>query len=329
MKKIFLSYALCFLAFTSFSQIISLESVIIDSGTLNPIADALVTIDGTSLAEFTSEKGEFIIWDIPQGRQIVTITKKGYVPKIFILTVEKEVPFTIEKIALEVSKKEKNRRKKIKREEEKKIKALLARKERAIKARNEKINEIRKQNNNSVVIDYRSDIKYNPTDTVSVENEVTGFSAIQEKYAKILDVEPSEIDNIELYNLIENWYPTTYLLGGSTDDGIDCSSFTQLIFSEVYKKYIERTADKQYESKFSDRFKNKSELKEGDLLFFDKGNGEDLTITHVGLYLKNDMFVHSTSRKSKEKGANGVQISNLSELFWKKRLVCGAKRLDE
>ena len=57
---------------------------------------------------------------------------------------------------------------------------------------------------------------------------------------------PKQITNLPLYYLIEEWYGVSYRLGGSTKAGIDCSSFTKMLFLEIYKKQLE---DKELELK--------------------------------------------------------------------------------
>lgn len=59
---------------------------------------------------------------------------------------------------------------------------------------------------------------------------------------------------------------------------------------------------------------DRKELREGDLVFF-KNNGK---INHVGIYLKEDMFVHASSSK-------GVMISKLTEKYWDSRFYKGGR----
>ena len=61
----------------------------------------------------------------------------------------------------------------------------------------------------------------------------------------------------------------------------------------------------------------KDELKEGDLVFFHT-RGRRSAITHVGVYLTNNKFVHAST-------SNGVSISDLDETFWKPRFRAGGR----
>lgn len=153
-------------------------------------------------------------------------------------------------------------------------------------------------------------------------------SVIQIKYGKILGVVPDSVTNTRLYNFIDSWVGKPYKMGGETEKGIDCSSFTQLLYSKVYNLYIERTAHKQFTSKELNRFRGLDYLNEGDLLFFQHPNNVDGYIDHVGIYLDNNKFVHSTSNKGKNK-KNGVQISDITNAYWQKLFIAAGKRKDK
>ncbi len=153
----------------------------------------------------------------------------------------------------------------------------------------------------------------------------TAYLPIQAKYAKLLNTKPDSLQNVKLYKFIDKWMNTPYILGGETKEGIDCSSFTQLMYTQVYDLYIERTAEKQFESENMNKFRGQEFLKEGDFIFFQKL--DEQIISHVGVYLKNNKFVHSTSHRGKS-GAGGVKISDIRDAFWQKRFVAGGKRTD-
>ncbi len=60
---------------------------------------------------------------------------------------------------------------------------------------------------------------------------------------------------------------------------------------------------------------SKSKLKEGDLVFFNISRKKN---SHVGIYLKNNRFVHASSSK-------GVVISSLDNPYYKKAYNKGGK----
>ena len=137
-------------------------------------------------------------------------------------------------------------------------------------------------------------------------------SSLQFKYALLLDMEVEQIQNLHLFRVIDEWIGTHYKLGGSNKDGIDCSAFMQVIFSTLYGINLPRTAKEQYH--LSKRI-SRTELKEGDLVFFNTTGG----ISHVGMYLQNNKFVHASS--------SGVTISDLFDDYWMRKLI-GVRRIE-
>ncbi|HEY8398082.1 MAG TPA: NlpC/P60 family protein, partial [Flavihumibacter sp.] len=111
---------------------------------------------------------------------------------------------------------------------------------------------------------------------------------------------------------IEEWWGTRYRYGGNTKQGIDCSAFTCNLASSVFGKQLPRTARQQFDAaqKIPAEY-----LQEGDLVFFNTRGG----ISHVGVYLRNNKFVHAST-------SGGVMISDLNEEYFRKRFV-GAGRL--
>lgn len=141
---------------------------------------------------------------------------------------------------------------------------------------------------------------------------IDNATGLQIKYAIMLDVPVEELSNAYLFEDIDYWWGTKYCFGGEDENCIDCSSFTQTIIRDVYTVHIPRTSKEQYDS--SDHI-NEDELQQGDLVFF-KTTGK--AISHVGLYLTNNKFVHASV-------SSGVMISDLNEPYWKQRFAGAGK----
>ena len=127
-----------------------------------------------------------------------------------------------------------------------------------------------------------------------------------------MDMEIEGISNFMMFGFIDEWLHTRYRYGGTTKKGIDCSALTGLILGAVYGLTLPRTAQLQY--KASKRIAMK-DLREGDLVFFNTRGG----ISHVGVYLANDRFVHSSS-------SDGVTISDLKDSYYARKYI-GAGRV--
>ncbi|MFI5196285.1 MAG: C40 family peptidase [Chitinophagales bacterium] len=137
-------------------------------------------------------------------------------------------------------------------------------------------------------------------------NKVAEPNVVRKKYSEMLGVKPKEITNFSLYQFIDKWYGTDYRLGGHDKSGIDCSGFAQKLYVEVYGIDLLRTATEQFSN--CKRIKRTRDAEEGDLVFF---HVRGRRISHVGVYLANDYFVHAST-------SNGVIISNLNEEYWHK-----------
>ena len=122
-------------------------------------------------------------------------------------------------------------------------------------------------------------------------------------------------DNHALYVESASWLGVPYRGGGTTRRGVDCSGLTSAIYSKVYRKGLERNSDDQ--RKKDCKKVKKGKLREGDLVFFHNGRKKKKA-THVGIYLKDQKFIHaSTSR--------GVIVSTLNEEYWKRHWLSGGR----
>ena len=342
MNKIVLTLLFICISFLSFSQSPTFSGSVIEEESNVKMADAIVSIEGTALASTTDADGKFSFNRIiPNGEHVVTVSKDGYELKLFMLNYTQGMSATTQgPIELAVTKQEKKRRKKLTKSAENLAKIETKAKEKKLKkARKEaekREKEVRKETikrekelakqkkklkkkNKDVVVSYENVGGVEEKNAeVPVETYDDGFSALQIKYANIIGVTPAEITNLALYQFIDGWMGTPYVLGGSQKDGIDCSSFTQRLYTSVMDLYIARTAEAQKDSDQIYEFKSHEVADVLDLVFFYLG--EDDSIGHVGVYLGNNKFVNATSRKTN--GVSGVKIDDLSDPFWKSIFCC-------
>jgi len=114
----------------------------------------------------------------------------------------------------------------------------------------------------------------------------------------------------------ERYLGSPYLYGGTTARGFDCSGFVWRVFQDAgYTSFPRETAQRMFDR---GTFVSGNNLREGDLCFFHSPKNKR-KIDHVGIYLGDDLFIHSGS-------SVGVGYSNISDVYWKKYFV-GYKRL--
>lgn len=99
-----------------------------------------------------------------------------------------------------------------------------------------------------------------------------------------------------------NWKGTPYVLGGSGIGGVDCSSFTQIVFEDYFGVELPRNTRQQLQEGISVR---RNYTRSGDLVFFRTGRN----MLHVGIVMEGDRFLHASL-------SSGVMISNLSQRYW-------------
>jgi murein DD-endopeptidase / murein LD-carboxypeptidase len=141
------------------------------------------------------------------------------------------------------------------------------------------------------------------TSTEGKENNSS--NKLKAKYAELLNVNEKKIDNLKLYSFIDDWYGMPYKFGGKNKSGIDCSSFAAQLYSTVYNKTLSGTAASIF---YQCKPISQNNMEEGDLVFF---KIESKNITHIGIYLQNNKFVHAGTKK-------GVRIEDLNEPYFKK-----------
>lgn len=97
----------------------------------------------------------------------------------------------------------------------------------------------------------------------------------------------------------------------------DCSSFTEFVFAKVG---VDLKWGTSYQKK-QGRYVSKSNLYQGDLVFFDTIGSNNRVINHVGIYIGRGKFIHNTP------AVDGVTISSLSTGYWKGKYVTARRVL--
>lgn len=116
-----------------------------------------------------------------------------------------------------------------------------------------------------------------------------------------------------ILNAAERLIGTPYVLGGESPGGVDCSGLVQYAYWQAGIR-VPRTTTEQFQAGRPQR-----RVLPGDLLFFRTSNAG--TVSHVGIYAGKGQMIHASS------GTGQVRKVDLSQLYWRQRLVGGATYL--
>ena len=118
----------------------------------------------------------------------------------------------------------------------------------------------------------------------------------------LLGVDINMEDNHKLYLEAADWI------------GVPYSGLVYQVYRKVYRTQVPRNTEdlKKESNKVAKR-----NLREGDLVFFTSSRSKN-KVAHVGIYLKNGKFIHSSTSK-------GVIVSNLNENYYTKHWISGGR----
>ena len=143
------------------------------------------------------------------------------------------------------------------------------------------------------------------------KEDVTLSDELFVPYSKVLGEEIVEYGKL--------FIGTPYVWGGNDlKTGVDCSGLTKKVF-EGFDINISRLS---YTQVNDGKVVDKSELRPGDLVFFDTNGINTGHISHVGIYAGDGLFLHADCTK-------GVTLSSLSNAYYQRNYVTGSRILSE
>lgn len=155
-------------------------------------------------------------------------------------------------------------------------------------------------------------------DKVEVISTSNGWSKIKydgqigyvsSKYLSSTDSDSSTstpLSTSEVISLAKTLLGKPYVWGAQGPSSFDCSGFTYYVFKNSVNVTLPRVSGDQ--SKYG-TYVSKSNLKVGDLIFFDTNGSNNGNVSHVGIYMGNNEFIHASSSKKK------VVISQMTSYY--------------
>ena len=122
----------------------------------------------------------------------------------------------------------------------------------------------------------------------------------------------------EIIKAAEQYLGVPHCMGGATMKCMDCSG---LLVASFAKYGIKLPHNSEEQARYGKRISGVDELKRGDLVFFIRSYKTDQFITHSGIYMGSNKFIHTSSKK-------GVTITSMSDPWWSGKFIFGTRVLE-
>lgn len=167
----------------------------------------------------------------------------------------------------------------------------------------------------------------NKDTAVTVDGFADGWYAVTCQYgttgyirSDFVDLVSDEASASGAADIATQYLGTRYVYGGSSPSGFDCSGFTMYVFKQMGVS-LPHSATSQWQSGKGQKLYSASELKSGDLVFFnDPSRSNGKACSHAGIYMGGGQFIHASSANS-----GGVIVSTLSSGYYNTYFVGGMR----
>jgi murein DD-endopeptidase / murein LD-carboxypeptidase len=121
----------------------------------------------------------------------------------------------------------------------------------------------------------------------------------------------------EIIKTAQKYLGVPHCMGGITMKCMDCSGLLLTVFAN-YGIHLPHNSEEQ--ARYGKIIAGKDDLKKGDLVFFINSYKTNNLITHSGIYIGNNKFIHASSSK-------GVTITPINDPWWEDKFIFGTRLL--
>ncbi len=119
----------------------------------------------------------------------------------------------------------------------------------------------------------------------------------------------------EIIKAAQKYIGVPHCMGGTTMKCMDCSGLLVAVFA---KHGIQLPHNSEEQARYGKIISGMDKLMKGDLVFFIRSYKTQSLITHSGIYIGNNKFIHTSSK-------SGVTITSLSDPWWKEKFIFGTR----
>lgn len=152
---------------------------------------------------------------------------------------------------------------------------------------------------------------YSNIESRAEKKELKGF--MDGDTGKTINTHNTTVD--EIINTAQKYLGVPHCMGGTTSKCMDCSGLLVAVFAS---HGIRLPHNSEELARYGEIITGMNDLKKGDLIFFIKSYETKNFITHSGIYLGNNKFIHTSSK-------NGVTITSLTDPWWKGKFIFGTR----
>ncbi len=119
----------------------------------------------------------------------------------------------------------------------------------------------------------------------------------------------------EVIKTARKYLGVPHCMGGTTMKCIDCSGLLVAVFA---RHGIQLPHNSEGQARYGKIIAGMDDLRKGDLVFFIRSYKTHYFITHSGIYIGNNEFIHTSSTV-------GVTITSLTDPYWNEKFIFGTR----